>query len=353
MNIADPNPSKRIFVSHAAVDKELVDLIVDLLSLGIGIDVHNDVFCSSLEGIKIPPGVDFKAFIKDQIQHPKIVILVISQNYLASQFCLAELGASWAMSHRVIPFLVPPITFADMKAVLVNVNGLKINDPSDWNEALAVFREVLSIDPKLNRWEMKRDDAIAKIDEQIPKQALPTTVPLQKLKDAETKLAEANDEIRQLEEDLLKTKQILSEVQKLKDKVEVAKVNMASLSTAQVFKQLVDTAVELMSPLPTVVREALYYHFRAEPLPAPRSGFTDTEDKWDAITSAQERGFLKDVGEGISINTSNPQVHKAEAALTTLSDFVRHDSDMAESFEEENGYQFSFSLRPFWEQYLF
>lgn len=80
----------------------------------MGIDVHNDVFFSSLEGIKIPPGEDFKRFIKEQIQQPDMVLPIISQNYLASQFCLAELGASWAMSHRVIPFLVAPITYADM-----------------------------------------------------------------------------------------------------------------------------------------------------------------------------------------------------------------------------------------------
>src|SRR5947207_2675047 len=122
------NRSKAVFVSHAACDKAIADKVVDLLNTGMGIDVQNDVFCTSLEGLKIPAGEDFKNFIKVQIQEPKIVLLLIAQNYLASQFCLAELGASWAMSHRVIPILIPPIRFEDMKAVLSNVQSLAIDD---------------------------------------------------------------------------------------------------------------------------------------------------------------------------------------------------------------------------------
>jgi hypothetical protein len=85
--------SKSIFVSHAVADKEVADCVVDLLDTAMGIDVLKNVFCASPEGIKIPAGSDFKQFIKEQIQEPQIVLLLISQNYFASQFCLAELGA--------------------------------------------------------------------------------------------------------------------------------------------------------------------------------------------------------------------------------------------------------------------
>src|SRR5690349_5879628 len=118
--------SKAIFVSHAATDSAIADKVVDLLATAMGINVQKDVTCTSLEGLKIPAGMDFKQFIKEQIQEPKIVLLLISKNYFASQFCLAELGASWAMSHRIIPFLVPPCKSDDMKAVLSGIQALKI-----------------------------------------------------------------------------------------------------------------------------------------------------------------------------------------------------------------------------------
>src|SRR5438270_6014278 len=59
------NNSKPIFISHAATDKAIADRVVDLLNTAMGIDVQNDVFCTSLEGLKIPPGKDFKDFVKD------------------------------------------------------------------------------------------------------------------------------------------------------------------------------------------------------------------------------------------------------------------------------------------------
>src|SRR4051812_38411593 len=104
-------PSKRIFISHAVADREIAAKITDLLAIAMGIDVLKDVFCTSLEGMNIPMGKDFKDFIKSEIQNPKIVLILVSKSYTASQFCLAEAGASWAMSHRIIPIIIPPATY--------------------------------------------------------------------------------------------------------------------------------------------------------------------------------------------------------------------------------------------------
>ncbi len=211
--------SRPIFVSHAATDKAIAEKVVDLLNTGVAIDVQKDVFCTSLEGLKIPPGSDFKQFIKDQIQEPKLVLLLISQNYLASQFCLAEVGASWAMSHRIIPILVPPIVFSDMKAVLAGVNATRIDDPSDWNEALAIFKEVLGIDPNINRWERKRDEHIALIKGLLPQQPAPPVIPFSKFQELETQLADANAEIHELEVNNARCNETLEEIKALKDAV--------------------------------------------------------------------------------------------------------------------------------------
>ncbi len=218
--------SKAIFVSHAATDKDIADKVVDLLNTAMGIDVQNDVFCTSLEGLKIPAGMDFKQFIKEQIQEPQIVLLLISQNYLASQFCLAEVGASWAMSHRIIPFLIPPAKFDDMKAVLSGIHALKIEDPADWNEALAIFKAVLGIDPNPNRWERKRDEKIGEIAALFPKQPLPSIVPAHKYEELQAKLKGANDEISELEKENQTLEKILKEVKKLKDAKAVAQVEL-------------------------------------------------------------------------------------------------------------------------------
>jgi len=99
---------KEIFISHATKDKLLADALVDLLETAMEIP-SSSIFCSSLDGLGVPSGKDFIQFIKEQIQQPKVVITLLTENYFASEFCLCELGATWAMSHNILPLLVPPI----------------------------------------------------------------------------------------------------------------------------------------------------------------------------------------------------------------------------------------------------
>ncbi len=112
--------SKIIFISHAAANKDIADKLVDLLGMGIGIS-DSEIFCSSLEGLGVPSGTNFVEFIRQQIKEPKVVILLLTVDYFSSQFCLCELGAAWVLSHNIIPLLVKPLEFRDMKAVLVGI----------------------------------------------------------------------------------------------------------------------------------------------------------------------------------------------------------------------------------------
>ena len=82
-----------IFVSHAVKDKAIVEEFVDLLHLGIGIQ-PDDTFCSSLPGMDIPTGAAFISHIKAQVTNPDLVLLMISPEFLKSQFCQHEVGAS-------------------------------------------------------------------------------------------------------------------------------------------------------------------------------------------------------------------------------------------------------------------
>ncbi|CAN5780050.1 hypothetical protein BH09VER1_BH09VER1_17630 [soil metagenome] len=157
-----------VFVSHAAADKEFAGRVVDMLVTAMGFTAKR-IFCTSLEGMKIPPGKDFKTFIKEQIQSPKIVFLLISKNYVESQFCVAEAGASWAMSHTVVPIIIPPATFDDMKGVLAGIQAEQIASPDSWNEILSILRKPLNVHPTTARWELVRDKVIRDINKILQK----------------------------------------------------------------------------------------------------------------------------------------------------------------------------------------
>jgi len=349
------NKSKPIFVSHAAVDKEIADKIVDLLNTAMGINVTEKVFCSSLEGMKIPPGKDFKHFIKEQIQEPKIVLLLISQNYLASQFCLAEVGASWALSLNAIPFLIPPIEHNDMKAVLANVHALKILDPGDWNEALSVFKEALDIDPNISRWERKRDEILENIKQLIPKQKAPDIVPFDKYIELNKKLVDAHKEITELEKEMQRLRKFADDVKKMKNAKEVAEIELESLPVKERFEKLLDASKQAIMPLSSTILEAIYYHFRNESMPWPQ-GY-DHEDELNNIKDAIERNLLyDDEPNGLRVNDEDPKVRRALETLKKLRDFVdkacENEPKFVEAYVVKYDHNLSFDSRNFWEAHL-
>lgn len=117
----------RIFVSHAAKDAELVEELVDLLHVGVGIH-PDDVFCSSLPGMNIPTGTGFIDYIRSKIEKPELLVIVVSPEFLKSQFCNNEVGASWALSLPMHPLLVPPLDYGDVRGVLAGTQVGKLND---------------------------------------------------------------------------------------------------------------------------------------------------------------------------------------------------------------------------------
>jgi hypothetical protein len=111
----------KVFLSHASADKELVDIFQTLIEQGIGL-THNEVFCTSLEGMGIPAGSpDFKEYIRDKMNECEVVVALISPNYYASPFCMCELGAVWVLAKSFFPILVPPVDFKDLRGALTGM----------------------------------------------------------------------------------------------------------------------------------------------------------------------------------------------------------------------------------------
>lgn len=84
---------------------------------------NSDIFCTSLTG-NLPTGEAFIPAIREALVNCKIVIFLITEAYMESQFCLAELGAAWALGQTIVPLLVPPLTHEDIaRTPLKDVNA--------------------------------------------------------------------------------------------------------------------------------------------------------------------------------------------------------------------------------------
>jgi len=95
-----------LFISHSIADKLVIDDLFDLLQTGCDLR-REDIFCISVEGAGIKTGEDFVDWIQDKLETSNLIILFLTENYYASRFCIAEMGAAWALKSDVFPLVVP------------------------------------------------------------------------------------------------------------------------------------------------------------------------------------------------------------------------------------------------------
>jgi hypothetical protein len=138
----------KIFISHSSKDKLVVNSFVEnILILGCGIS-EKSIFCSSIEGLGIKNGYDFREHILKELLSSDYSFLFISNNYKESDICLNEMGASWAIKNiKVKPFLFPNINFSSIGALFSVKQASKLNDSYALDE---LFEEV-SFDNKVEK----------------------------------------------------------------------------------------------------------------------------------------------------------------------------------------------------------
>lgn len=118
---------KTIFISHRSTDKMVAELFLDFIcALGIPREV---IFCSSL------PGNDVKEKISDEVKlalyESKVNIVILSNEYYQSAYCLNEAGIFWYKSDLVIPIALPEIQSEDMIGFLNNDYKLRVLESED------------------------------------------------------------------------------------------------------------------------------------------------------------------------------------------------------------------------------
>lgn len=99
------------FISHRSIDAKIADMLVDFL-VGVGISKEN-IFCSSLPGNDI--GEKISGEVKNAIVNSKVNILILSNDYYQSAYCLNEAGVIWYRDDiPAIPIALPEITEKNM-----------------------------------------------------------------------------------------------------------------------------------------------------------------------------------------------------------------------------------------------
>lgn len=109
---------KRVFVSHAYIDRSIAERLVDKLLVDT-IGIHkSQIFFTSTRDTGIPSRVAWRDHIKKEIQSCKLFIAIITPNYHLSQMCQAEIGAAWVLDKAIYSTYLPPISTQNFSVVI-------------------------------------------------------------------------------------------------------------------------------------------------------------------------------------------------------------------------------------------
>lgn len=340
----------RVFISHAVKDKALVDAFFDLLQTGAGL-TPNETFCSSLEGMGIPAGKNFVDYIKEKVQHPDLVLLILSPNYLESLFCQSELGAGWALSHDMIPIVVPPTKFSDLKAVLTGTHGYRIDSDTDLSELRDQIVSLLKLSaPKTARWDAKKKQFLEAVPGILSKIEPPQRIALKDHQELQGRYDEAVAEMKTCLDEIDSLKTQIERLKECKDRDEVSEVERDFSDEWEQFETLCENASKLGQPLPAMVIEAIYHELSG------KAGVPYGQQTWDEIRAASQEDYLHVSGDNaVSVNTEDPKISRYMDALNDVQRFLNgldEDASFNEKYKEEYDHRPVFTSRKLWEEHL-
>lgn len=159
---------KKVFISHAAIDQQIVSLFVDqIICFGSGISIE-DVVYTSREDSGIINGDDIPLSIKDGIKECMLFFMMVSDGYKKSEVCLNEMGAAWMRDDLVKKIiLLPGVDFNEIGWLMSLKKATKILDSSGLDAIHDQIKNLLSIKVQTATWNRCKDAFIQKVQELI------------------------------------------------------------------------------------------------------------------------------------------------------------------------------------------
>jgi len=123
-----------VFISHEGDDATLAGaLVAALVSLGVP---HEEIRWTSGPATQLEPGVSYAQQLAMDIANAKVFIALLTPRFLASPWCLCELGAAWGRAAQrlaerplaFIPLCVPPLRHDDLVAILRHIEVVTLDE---------------------------------------------------------------------------------------------------------------------------------------------------------------------------------------------------------------------------------
>lgn len=122
------NLAVSIFISHSSKDAALAEALIDLLRSALGLPAK-EIRCSSVDGYRLPVGVNTEGKLREEVNAAKVVIGLVTPSSLASSYVMFELGARWGANLFLAPLLAG-VTPNELSGPLALLNVLSADNES-------------------------------------------------------------------------------------------------------------------------------------------------------------------------------------------------------------------------------
>jgi hypothetical protein len=135
-----------VLISHSSRDAELASALIGLLRSGLGL-LASQIRCSSVDGYRLPAGVNTNDQLRKEIKSVKVLIGLLTSNSLSSTYVLFELGARWGAELFMIPLLAGTRP-EDMRGPHAVINALSCETDAQLIQLVEDVARELQVNPQ-------------------------------------------------------------------------------------------------------------------------------------------------------------------------------------------------------------
>lgn len=131
-----------VFISHSSKNADLALALIDLLKDGLGL-LASQIRCSSVDGYRLPVGVNTEDKLREEVNAAKVVVGLITPSSLVSYYVMFELGARWGADLFLAPLLAG-VRPNELSGPLSLLNALDATSDGQLHQLLADVSKQLS-----------------------------------------------------------------------------------------------------------------------------------------------------------------------------------------------------------------
>lgn len=309
----------KAFISHAAADAPLIsELVEQLVILGSGIS-ENKIFYTSRAATGVPAGFDFRQYIRDEVAEAKIVVAVITPSFLASGFCMSEVGAAWVLAHDFFPLAVPTLDRAELTGVLPGLHVPRMDEDGALDSLNERLCSAMGVTPKASQWGPRKATFEAMLDDLAVELPGARTVPVERFEDVHEDLVAAQEALRQATQERRELKERLDAAMQAETPEERRDAALPADERAR-FDTLLDDAKGKVREVSSAVALVIWAELAKGDLSKP----SQYEDEYllERLDLEIDAGHLREHDGSITSNRDYPDVEEAAQAVMDLDAFL-------------------------------